>query len=111
MRCGEDVACLQSSPTVRIKSFTLRVLVIDTNCSSSKVNEEEFASFFWQILSKILPEAKRNPQNSEQLFQASLAIFRSVGEFSRDRLDLEGYIIEWGTLLVTHKHEEVSSWT
>ncbi|KAH0562489.1 hypothetical protein GP486_002826 [Trichoglossum hirsutum] len=73
---------------------------------SSKVNEEEFASFFWQVLSKILPEAKCNPENSEQLFQASLAIFRSVGEFSRDRLDIEGYIMEWGTLLVTHKHEE-----
>ncbi|KAI9864071.1 MAG: hypothetical protein M1813_003388 [Trichoglossum hirsutum] len=74
--------------------------------NSSKVNEEEFASFFWQILSKILPEAKCNPENSEQLFQAALAVFRSVGEFSRDSLDIEGYIIEWGTLLVAHKHEE-----
>ena len=73
------------------------------------MNEEEFASFFWEILYRIIPEAKHNPQNSEQLFQASLAIFRSVGEFSRDRLDLEGYMTEWGSLLVTHHHEEVSS--
>ncbi|KAI9773606.1 MAG: hypothetical protein M1840_006880 [Geoglossum simile] len=72
----------------------------------SKVNEEEFASFFWEILHRIIPEAKHNPQNSEQLFQASLAVFRSVGEFSRDRLDLEGYMTEWGGLLVTHNHQE-----
>lgn len=89
----------------------LKAVVTNTHNSSSKVNEEEFASFFWQILSKILPEAKCNPENSEQLFQAALAVFRSVGEFSRDSLDIEGYIIEWGTLLVAHKHEEVSSWT
>jgi ubiquitin carboxyl-terminal hydrolase 34 len=75
--------------------------------SSSKVKEEDFTTFFWEILSKILPEAKNNPQNSEQLFQASLAILRSIGEFARDSLDLEGYMVEWGRLLVGHRHEEV----
>ncbi|KAI9815552.1 MAG: hypothetical protein M1827_002686 [Pycnora praestabilis] len=72
----------------------------------TKVTAEEFASFFWTILATIIPETINHQSTSEQFFQVSLAVFRSIAESSRDDLDLEEYIRLWGQLLMDHEHEE-----
>ncbi len=73
----------------------------------TKVTAAEFASYFWRVLSQVLPHTTGKQANSAQLFDASLAVFRSVGETSRDVLDLPGYLRHWGKLLLEHKHDEV----
>lgn len=66
-----------------------------------------FASFFWHVLSAILPETTEKQANSAQLFQTSLSVLRSVGESAKGALDLDAYIRDWGKLLMDHEHHEV----
>lgn len=79
-------------------------------CSSAtNIGTRELAEFFWRLLSSILPmtaERVKRPQ-SAQLFEASLSVLRTMGEFWRDALDLESYVADWGGLLMEHEHEEV----
>ncbi|KAI9826367.1 MAG: hypothetical protein M1832_000284 [Thelocarpon impressellum] len=73
----------------------------------TRVTSAEFASYLWRVLSSILPHTTDKQANSAQFFDASLAVFRAVGESSRDSLNLAGYIWDWGKLLLDHKHEEI----
>ncbi|KAI9843704.1 MAG: hypothetical protein M1837_006172 [Sclerophora amabilis] len=75
--------------------------------SPAKVTTDDFASFFWSILSSILPKTTTKPANSTQLFEASLAVFRSIGESLKEKLDLDEYIRNWGGILRDHQHEEI----
>ncbi|KAI9853016.1 MAG: hypothetical protein M1838_002795 [Thelocarpon superellum] len=72
----------------------------------AKVTAREFAAFFWQLLSAILPQATGKQASSQQLFDAALAVFRAVGESGRDVLKLSQYVREWGQLLIEHHHDE-----
>ncbi|KAI9762241.1 MAG: hypothetical protein M4579_000565 [Chaenotheca gracillima] len=78
-----------------------------TRNSAAKVSADEFASTFWRALSLILPEATKNPASSTQLFDASLTVFRAVGESLKDQVDFDAYIRDWGTILLEHKSQEI----
>ncbi|KAI9791100.1 MAG: hypothetical protein M1816_004331 [Peltula sp. TS41687] len=77
--------------------------------NANAVNSRDLAEFFWRLLSSILPmtaDRVRQPQ-SGQLFEVSLSVLRTMGEFWRESLDLDGYVTAWGSLLMDHHHEEV----
>ena len=59
------------------------------------------------MLSSILSNTVEKHSSAQQLFDASLAVFRSVGESSRDALDLDAYVGDWGSLLLGHRHKEI----
>ncbi|KAI9827937.1 MAG: hypothetical protein M1819_006880 [Sarea resinae] len=72
----------------------------------TKTTPKTFSEFFWRIFLKILPQAVQHPDQSQQLFNVSLSVFRAVGAHARDDLDLESYTKDWSHLLLSHKHDE-----
>ncbi|KAI9796613.1 MAG: hypothetical protein M1833_006053 [Piccolia ochrophora] len=75
----------------------------------TQVTADEFAFFFWRTLSSILPQTtirQKQPQSPE-LFEASLSVLRTVGDMATTVLDYDSYILDWGKLLLEHKHEEM----
>lgn len=64
-------------------------------------------SFFWDIISTLLPQAIDQQGQSQQLFELALSILRAMGPGLRVELDLAFYIGQWSDLLLKHRHEEV----
>ncbi len=57
----------------------------------------------------LIPESLDHRETSQQFFDITLFVFRSVDENSRDELDFNKYIKDWSELLLRHKHDEVGS--
>ncbi|KZF21582.1 ubiquitin C-terminal hydrolase [Xylona heveae TC161] len=79
-------------------------------CSSlhhpSQTSCQKFSSFFWSLCLNILPQSLNYQDHSRQLFDVSLVVFRSFSEYSRNELDLDGYVQTWGDILLDHQHYE-----
>ena len=71
------------------------------------VEAQEFVSFFWDNVVKIIPETIRYSQNTEQFFRIALEVFRQLDENSQKQLQLASYMQRWGTLLLECQHNEV----
>jgi hypothetical protein len=82
------------------------------------VDVQDFATFFWQILSETLPLAVKHPNNSEQLFNVAEIVYRSVCNQDQTLIATEAQkneiyndewstFEEWGNLLVNYKRHEV----
>ncbi|KAF2270231.1 hypothetical protein CC78DRAFT_574360 [Lojkania enalia] len=74
--------------------------------STSPLTGAETATCFWGIISTILPEAIRYPNQSEQLFAIAEQVFRSHDEHSRNEEALRSSLMSWSSLLLHYDHEE-----
>ncbi|KAI9723365.1 MAG: hypothetical protein M1812_001249 [Candelaria pacifica] len=108
-----DVKEILSSVLTMDGRIDLRRGVADTIlgvCASvpraTRVPAAGFASYFWRILSDILPETLHYRAYSREFFELSLSVFRYLGELSTESLDLNSCIRNWGNLLLNCGHEE-----
>lgn len=74
--------------------------------STCPLNKAEIAARFWTIISVVLPEAVRHPDQSVQLFELAEHVFRCNDENSRDEESLRSSFATWSDLLFNHKHKE-----
>ncbi|OMP83508.1 Ubiquitin carboxyl-terminal hydrolase 24 [Diplodia seriata] len=73
--------------------------------SDSLVGKDELVSFYWNILTNLLPRVSHYPKSCQQLFDMSVKIFRWYDEHRRDEGGLRSYISTWSELLLAHKYE------
>ncbi|KAL1625159.1 hypothetical protein SLS56_007429 [Neofusicoccum ribis] len=82
---------------------------IENHCQhlpeNSPVGEDGFVSFYWTILSALLPHASQYSKSCQSLFDLSVKVFRWYDERQRDEDVLRGYISTWSELLLVHKYE------
>lgn len=76
-------------------------------CSLARVSSIDFSLAFWPIVSALIPEAIRLPQQCEETFALCLSLFKKLAESSIDVLKLNNLIKEWGSLLLPHDCSEV----
>lgn len=74
------------------------------NYRKSAVGRDDLVSFYWNVLSDLLPRASHNSKSCQQLFDLSVKVFRWYDEFQRDEDLLRNYINTWSELLLSHKY-------
>lgn len=65
-------------------------------------------SYFWENLVLLIPETLKHGEISQQFFDITLFVFRSIDDTGREDINLEAYTERWSGLLLRHIHEEVS---
>jgi ubiquitin carboxyl-terminal hydrolase 34 len=76
--------------------------------SLSTMSTIDFSMFLWPILVDLIPHAVKIPVKCEETLSLALQIFRKLADTSVDSVDVQGCLINWGTLLVNHTSHEVS---
>ncbi|OJD36097.1 ubiquitin carboxyl-terminal hydrolase [Diplodia corticola] len=71
----------------------------------SPVSKDEFVSFYWNILTDLLPRVSEYSKSCQQLFDVSVKMFRWYDEHRRDEDGLRSYISAWSELLLAHEYE------
>ncbi|CAO2651506.1 Nn.00g040760.m01.CDS01 [Neocucurbitaria sp. VM-36] len=74
--------------------------------STCPISKGEMAGRFWGIISEILPEAVRYPEQSQQLFEIAEHVFRANDEYNRNEESLRSSLTHWSILLLKHDHRE-----
>lgn len=67
-----------------------------------------FASYCWDSLVSIIPEILQSGRYAEELCGVATTVFRSLNDSYRRDLDLAKYIGDWCSLLLQHRHDEVT---
>ncbi|RDW59732.1 hypothetical protein BP6252_12819 [Coleophoma cylindrospora] len=75
--------------------------------SSARVATAQFKKVFWSIAASLIPETVLNPQQAEEVLTLALNLFKKVLDTSQGYPELENYMQEWTTLLLTHKVKEL----
>ena len=99
------------------RSLPVSVAVINQGSRESSTNSpgrshtalaENFNSFLWENIAKIIPHCLhyRNAA-SQQFFEVATLLFRSTGEAYYETLYLPDYVHQWAGLLLEHEHHEV----
>ncbi|KAK8194660.1 uncharacterized protein BKA78DRAFT_377808 [Phyllosticta capitalensis] len=82
---------------------------IENNCihiaEKSRFSTEEVTSFYWNVLSQLLPHAAAHGNNAKEFFEITTKTFRRYDELQRDEAVLKGYISTWSGLMLSHSHE------
>lgn len=68
---------------------------------------QDIVSYFWSTLVILIPRSLEHGITSQQFFEITLLVFRSIDDSIRENLDFAAYIQVWSDLLLRHKHEEV----
>jgi ubiquitin carboxyl-terminal hydrolase 34 len=74
--------------------------------STCPITRAETASRFWTIISAVVPKAVHHAGQSKQLFEIAEHVFRANDEYDRNEEQLRSLLTRWGTLLLSHGHEE-----
>ncbi|KAF2497433.1 hypothetical protein BU16DRAFT_537090 [Lophium mytilinum] len=109
-----DLESLHKTLLLVDKSSDLRQMVaksIASVCggalpSSSPLTPNEIASFYWKIISSIVPHSIEYPRESAQLFDIAEQVLRRNDEYDRDEPTLRAFLSSWSSLLLRYKHEE-----
>ncbi|KAK8159223.1 hypothetical protein IWX90DRAFT_389801, partial [Phyllosticta citrichinensis] len=82
---------------------------IENNClhvaEKTSFGMQEVLSFYWKVLSELLPRAEAHASNAREFFEITTKAFRRYDEHQRNEAVLRGYISTWSDLLLGHKHE------
>lgn len=76
-------------------------------CRATRVSAESFSSYFWGVLSDILPRTLEYRVYSQEFYKLALSVFRTLAGFDLGQLDLNAYIRQWGTLILYQDEKEV----
>ncbi|EKG10883.1 Peptidase C19 ubiquitin carboxyl-terminal hydrolase 2 [Macrophomina phaseolina MS6] len=98
---------LVSHECVQLREYLSSKIENQCRHSSEKsaVNNDDLVSFYWNILSSLLPRASQTPRSCQQLFDLSTKVFRWYDECSRDEAALRNYITTWSDFLLAHKYD------
>lgn len=83
----------------------------DTRQSILAVSAEEFASFYWQIISTILPRSIAHPGSCKEFFEVALRVFWEANKSdpSSNEDQISSCLQDWASILLNHIHREVSA--
>ena len=81
---------------------------VNTTSRSQTVPAENFNSYLWENIAKVIPCCLdyRNTA-SQQFFEVATLLFRSTGDAYYATLDVLNYVHDWSRLLLEHEHDEV----
>ncbi|KAK7611017.1 hypothetical protein JOL62DRAFT_556409 [Phyllosticta paracitricarpa] len=82
---------------------------IENNCihvaEKARFSAEEVISFYWSVLSELLPQAENCASTAREFFEITTKTFRRYDEHQRNEAALRGYISTWSDLMLGHSHE------
>jgi ubiquitin carboxyl-terminal hydrolase 34 len=78
--------------------------------SLARVSATEFAVAFWPLLAALIPIAVNQPHQCEETFALSHQLFKRLAETSLEFLNLDEFVREWGSLLLSLPSREVFSY-
>lgn len=73
--------------------------------STCPITKGEIASRYWSIVSTILPQVIRKPEQSQHLFGVAEHVFRIHDEYERDESTLRTHLVDWSRILLEHDHK------
>ncbi|KAF4629829.1 hypothetical protein G7Y89_g8311 [Cudoniella acicularis] len=74
--------------------------------SLAQVSTTDFSVEFWPIVTSLIIEAVKQPQQCEDTFSLGVSLFKKLAETSIDFLDLNELVQQWGSLLLSHNCKE-----
>lgn len=103
----QDLLLRDLSPFVR-KTFSKQITMICTfSSNTSHVSKEEVNVTLWPMVAKLIPEAVKRSEQSEETFSVALIIFKELLALENPSdLDLNTIALEWGDLLLGHDNCE-----
>jgi len=75
--------------------------------SDNIAQADAFASFYWEVTSKLIIRASTMPQHSKQLFAAASNVFTLASRQAPDEAQIRSYLASWAELLSDYIHTEV----
>ncbi|KAL9043997.1 MAG: hypothetical protein Q9214_002835, partial [Letrouitia sp. 1 TL-2023] len=98
---------LLQEPSQKIREGIAKAIEsICTIPSQENPKTTDFAPYFWEFFTYLIPDSLGYSHNSEQFFTLSTLLFRQLDGAHRQNLDLSNYVREWSALLLRHQHHE-----
>lgn len=75
------------------------------------MSAEEFASFYWQIISMVLPRSIEHPGQCKELFEVALRVFWEANKSDPNSKEdqIRSCLQAWASILLNQVHREVSA--
>lgn len=93
-----------------LKPFKLSMKKTDTESPvAENPNRIDMLATLWHSFLQVIPKTVEHVSQSEEFFNASLCLFRTVAQKSPGDLIFNEYLQEWSAVMLSHQTEEVSS--
>jgi ubiquitin carboxyl-terminal hydrolase 34 len=73
---------------------------------SQFLSREELASFLWRMVAVIIPKTIQHASQASPFYDIANLVLRQADQINTDESALRSYLMQWSSLLLSHRHDE-----